>query len=170
MFGGSQHHPLALAGAAIFIVGLIYFIFIKNPKILDKLLGRNLSDIGPGNGFVGATVGATVAGPNIYTPTGDISTGAVIAIRSGGSSFRDNVSYDSGSCARETTWFFIPVVGPALTSGVITVRSSGTSFRDNQGYDCSKCAREIAWFFIPGTEGDMSIKMGSHGNGVIRLL
>jgi hypothetical protein len=121
VFGGSQHHPLVLVGAAIFVVGLVYFIFIKNPKILDKLLGRNLSDIGPG--FVGATVGTTVAGPNIYTPTGDISTGAVITIRSGGSSFRDNVSYD-----------------------------------------CAQCARETTWFVNPGGGGDLSVKMGSHGD------
>jgi hypothetical protein len=44
--GGSHHHPLVLVGAAIFIVGLIYFIFIRNPQLLNKLLGKS--------GFVGA--------------------------------------------------------------------------------------------------------------------
>jgi hypothetical protein len=37
---GSGHHPLVLVGAAIFIVGLIYFIFIKNPQILNRLLRK----------------------------------------------------------------------------------------------------------------------------------
>lgn len=57
-----------------------------------------------------------------------------------------------------------PVVGPALTNGIITIRSSGTSFRDNQGYDCSKCNRESTWFFNAGGSGDVSIKMGAHGD------
>jgi hypothetical protein len=33
---GSGHHPLVLLGAAIFLVGFIYFAFIKNPQILTQ--------------------------------------------------------------------------------------------------------------------------------------
>jgi hypothetical protein len=62
VFGGSQHHPLVLVGAAIFIVGILYFVFIKNPQLLNRLLGRS-------GGFVGASVGAKVPGPNEYPDT-----------------------------------------------------------------------------------------------------
>jgi hypothetical protein len=57
------------------------------------------------------------------------------------------------------------VVSPAaIEDGTgLSVALGGTSFRDNQVFECSNCAREATWFFIPGTEGDMSIKMGSHG-------
>jgi hypothetical protein len=105
---GGGTSPLVLLSIVIFIVGLAYFIFIKNPQLLNRLLGK-------GSGFVGitATVGETKPGPNIYPSLGDIQRSGAFGwnIANDGTSFRDNVSFPCDKCARETTWFFTPGTG-----------------------------------------------------------
>jgi len=62
VFGSSHHHPLALVDATIFIVGLIYFIFIRNPQILNKYLGEE----------VGPVKGTSLTPHNVPSTTGPL--------------------------------------------------------------------------------------------------
>ena len=87
----------------IFMIGIIAIIVILKNKNLFRF----------GSVMAGAAVGATVPGPNIYPVVRDIprSGGFGLSIANSGTSFRDNVSFPCGNCARETTWFFIPGTG-----------------------------------------------------------
>lgn len=57
----------------------------------------------------GGTAGSSATGKTIYQAIGNIMTaGTGVTVRSGGTSFRDNIGYPCNKCARESTWIFKP--------------------------------------------------------------
>jgi hypothetical protein len=89
----------------ILAIAILYILVRRHPGFIDWLKGLT------GGSFVGAAaIGASVPGPNIYTNLGDIPRSGPFGLSeaSGGTSFRDNVSFPCDKCARETTWFVVP--------------------------------------------------------------
>lgn len=142
----------------IIIIGIIVVLYILKNKNLFKF-GAPVT--------VGAAVGDTVTGPNVYQVVSDLSGQGEVTIRGGGNSYRDNQSFDCSKCAREATWIFNPGGGEdaSIKMGSHGDEGQGTSLiqysTDGQKWRC-----EGPHMTYSDLSGEGSVPLGSSVVGV----